>query len=152
MLRLRQCFEFAHMSIDMRDRNRDPLITCSDSPQLSGIVDRFELLLVTRKGNPVDLVTFLQSPENAVPTGEQNDLLQEIIAIDIEYRWQQAGKQHAGVAPAIASQPGLWAGPRLEEYAARFPELLQDGSVPLAGSENLGTGIGGGWDAERVVR
>src|SRR5262245_23341488 len=71
------------------------------------LLDDFER--AWRNGSPPALEEFLSS----IPTNDtRRSLLEELIKVDLEYRWRRA-------ADGTATQ----AGPHLEDYARRFPEL-----------------------------
>ena len=64
-------------------------------------------------GAPPEIAEFLPHADAASPG--RLELLTELVAIDLEFRWRKL--------------PG--AAPRLEDYAARWPELLVDGVLPV---------------------
>ena len=92
------------------------------TPELLDFLREFEQYWQT--GTAPGLKEFLDSATVGL-TGDQNDrrlVLEELIKIDIEYRWrggEALDKEKAG-APAGERLPGF---PRLEDYIKQFPEL-----------------------------
>jgi serine/threonine protein kinase/tetratricopeptide (TPR) repeat protein len=118
-----------------------------DSPasgtlHLERFVDDFEE--AWQSGTPPRIEQFLP-PRAESP--HRRDVLEELIKIDLEYRWRQAPLQDAGLPPpaspgvldrATALGPeGLPQHARLEDYVACYPELgpLEQLSADLIGEE-----------------
>src|SRR5262245_22698378 len=90
------------------------------------------------KGAAPAIEEFLQSAP-AADTGGRRLLLEELVKIDLEYRWRQASSPKITAAASASKQtkPALGSKPRLEDYLVRFPELgpLNNLSAELIGSE-----------------
>jgi len=82
-----------------------------DAQEFDDVVRRFEEAWAA--GATPEIAAFLP-PDDAAST-RRLELLTELVAIDLEFRWRKA--------PAAAL--------RLEAYAARWPELLVDGVLPV---------------------
>src|SRR6516162_6293235 len=67
-----------------------------------------------REGSSPDLAAFLPASNEAA----RRQVLEELIKIDLEYRWQQS-----------SSRPELRRS--VEEYAALYPDLAQGAELPL---------------------
>jgi len=97
-------------------------------PDLERLLDRFELAW---QGSTVpDLAAFL--PPVLRPGGEQSRLpvLQELIKIDLEYRWKFDREAHSAVdstSKIVSESTQLipLAQPRLEDYLRSYPELAE---------------------------
>src|SRR5262245_66669668 len=74
-------------------------------------LDRFEE--AWQSGVPPRIEAFL--PHTPQPSDLRVQLLEELVMIDLEYRWRQAVKPKTG-SPVVAK------GPRLEEYLGLHPE------------------------------
>lgn len=82
-----------------------------------------------RKGTPPRLDTFLP-PRPGTPDDGRRALLEELVMLDLEYRWRRPAPP---VAPALPAGP-IAARPQLEEYLHLYPEL---GTVEQASGELL---------------
>jgi tRNA A-37 threonylcarbamoyl transferase component Bud32 len=83
-------------------------------PPSDGVLECFEE--AWQSGTPPSIKSFLPPG----PGARRRQLLHELIKIDLEYRWRS---EHAG--------PTLPARPRLEHYAAEFPELGPARDLPI---------------------
>jgi hypothetical protein len=110
----------------------------------SVLLDRLEQFdAAWRGGAAPPLEAFLPPPGDTA----RRELLEELVPIDLEYRWRQARSRPAEAAgvptlleagrqrPAQEGAPP--GGPRLEDYVGRFPELGPPESLPgkLVGEE-----------------
>jgi serine/threonine-protein kinase len=87
----------------------------------SDALERFDL--AWRSGSPPRIDEFLPpATEDASSASSRKDVLEELVKIDLEYRWQ-SGRAGSG-------RPG--ARPLLEDYVAQFPELGPIECLPLA--------------------
>jgi tetratricopeptide (TPR) repeat protein/tRNA A-37 threonylcarbamoyl transferase component Bud32 len=111
------------------------------------LLELFEL--TWRRGTPPRIEAFLlalPADRQAVDDPLRRELLEEMVKIDLEYRWQRAGNR--ALVPASPSKDvngrqappdagALPEQPHLEDYVARFPELgpVERLSVELIGEE-----------------
>jgi len=93
------------------------------------MLDRFEQ--VWQEGQPPDIASFLAtSPIAANDASVRRQVLEELVKIDLEYRWQRAGAQ-ASEASGASTAGVLPARPTIEHYLAVHPELAPDGEVAI---------------------
>lgn len=137
----------ADKSVPLEPDPRKPTVAASDTPHLERLVDAFEE--AWQSGTPPSLAQFLSpavvdTPSEGCP---RRELLEELIKIDLEYRWRRvkerrdetrlppADRQNATNTPASADN--LPETPRLEDYVACYPELgsLHELPVDLIGEE-----------------
>src|SRR5262245_59674029 len=97
-----------------------------EADDFEGRLDDFES--AWRAGPPPALEDFL-------PPAADRELFEELIKIDLEYRWRRVGQDaeelsadRNGAAPPADPLPPC---PRLEDYARRFPELGPPEQLPL---------------------
>jgi tRNA A-37 threonylcarbamoyl transferase component Bud32 len=84
------------------------------------------------------LDTSPDNPERASPDpAAQRCLLQELICIDLEFRWRQPAAIPAGASMVPADASGLPPRPVLDDYLRKFPELGRLEALPseLIGEE-----------------
>src|SRR5688500_16418099 len=93
-------------------------------PDEEGLLERFEESW--RAHPPADLAPFLAEAESTLGSVPPS-LLEELVKVDLEYRWR-----HYGVAAAAEPQSPTLQGaiegelpatPRIEDYRARYPQL-----------------------------
>jgi hypothetical protein len=65
-----------------------------------------------RSGPAPQVEAFLAAVQPPLSGPARREFVEELVKIDLEYRWRQAGRTSTGGKP-----------PRLEEYAARLPDL-----------------------------
>jgi eukaryotic-like serine/threonine-protein kinase len=83
-----------------------------------------------QRGSSPDLAAFLPPPGEETDQDARRALLEELVAIDLEYRWR---RPVPGGQPAADATGGrLPLRPRLEHYLARLPELARGGPPPPA--------------------
>ncbi len=95
----------------------------SDSVDLDAAVDEFDQLW--RSGQSPDLVTFLLAKTFGLE--QRRDVLIELIAVDLEYRWKFSGRQGSDTPPASHPIEARL----LEKYLEQWPELGSLEQMPL---------------------
>ncbi|HLJ97495.1 MAG TPA: protein kinase [Gemmataceae bacterium] len=104
----------------------------SADDRLERIIDEFEE--AWQSGTPPSLEAFLvapraggtearDQPSSSLDASARHVLLEELIKIDLEYRWRRAGGKRGKGSDGSE--------PRLEDYAARYPELGPLLQMPL---------------------
>jgi tRNA A-37 threonylcarbamoyl transferase component Bud32 len=85
------------------------------------LIDRFE---VAWQGGAVPAIGAFLPPERPGDGARRRELVQELVKIDLEYRWRRPNPDPAGC--------GSWpARPRLEDYVRRFPDLGPAERLPV---------------------
>ena len=101
-------------------------------PDLEKLLNDFEE--AWQSGTPPTIDEFLDAapPGLVACGGGRREALEELVKIDLEYRWRLAVSRtlcvgragdHPGTPPAWSPTPGLSLQPRLEDYLACFPDL-----------------------------
>jgi len=107
----------------------------SSPPSLSGLLDFLELFeQAWQEEQPPDLGEFLSSASarGLEDASTRRQLLEELVKIDLEYRWRPDGVKK--VQATFASPTGakkLPARPQIERYLALHPELAPSGQVSV---------------------
>jgi serine/threonine protein kinase/tetratricopeptide (TPR) repeat protein len=104
-------------------RTRDNLAT-GEFAEIEERLERFDA--AWRTGIVPGIGAFLPPPDNP----SRREVLEELIKIDLEYRWRRAGPRPADSRERVAADR-FALGPRLEDYVARFPELGAPEALPL---------------------
>lgn len=86
------------------------------------LVDEFEQQW--RTGSPPDIANFLRR----VSSDSRLALLQELVMVDMEYRWKQSADSQADTYIEQESTAEIW---NLENYLRRWPELGPPESLPV---------------------
>jgi eukaryotic-like serine/threonine-protein kinase len=117
------------------DRERDRL-----HPGIEAACERFEAAwgtVMDATAAPPRLEDYLSFPAGESDSGADCRLLQELIMLDLEYRWRrQAQASDSQAATTAGSNPATvqtvdFRGPLLEEYLSRFPAAAGTGEAPL---------------------
>jgi serine/threonine protein kinase len=127
------------MSLPLSDHPSSSSVTLD----LEQLVDSFEQ--AWQSGRPPRIEQFLPTSAEAP---RHREILEELVKIDLEYRWRQAQPRDADLPPCAGSdsdfataldKSGVPQHPRLEDYVARYPELgpLDQLSVDLIGEEYM---------------
>jgi serine/threonine-protein kinase len=99
---------------------------------LEELLDRFES--AWRGGSPPLIEEYLSAAEPVSDPAVRVSLVEELVKVDLEYRWRQAG---GSPGATLADSGGLPPRPKLEDYAARLSALGTPGGlrVELIGEE-----------------
>jgi serine/threonine-protein kinase len=92
------------------------------------LLDRFDE--AWRTGAPLQIEELLDSARGTGGTSSRRKLLEELLKVDLEYRWRRAASAQNGSTSAFSPL-------RLEEYVQRYPDLgkLEELSAELIGEE-----------------
>lgn len=99
-----------------------------NGPPFSQVLDQFES--AWREGAAPQLTNFLSRLADTADTAGQSrlELLTELVAVDLEYRWRTDSSAAQTLPPDEDSLPMK---PRLDDYVALFPELGSLQELPL---------------------
>jgi serine/threonine protein kinase len=108
----------------MPELNAPDILSFHDFPDIEERLERFDA--AWRRGTPPILSAFL--PPERDP--ERREVLEELIKIDLEYRWRRGGTRPAELRELPAEDGGARR-PKVDDYVVAFPELGATESLPL---------------------